>query len=119
LETLRRSFRVVPRTTIDEVFVDATVRALQSYELHFWEELYFEEGEEGCIYWAKLVGIFEQGVRRVIRALSRRAKVDSEEWVCLRKFEPSCPELTANTPFWSDDETGYLMWFSPYSGQDC
>lgn len=110
LNRLRRSVRVMSHDVIAQVLQEAVVVALQHYELKFWEELFLEEGESNCVFWAKLVGLLDPVHEKIIKALRRRKDGDAFGWQVLLLALPPPPELPALN-FMDDDMTGFLEYF--------
>jgi hypothetical protein len=107
---LRRAVRILPQADVLALLQDATLQALRDYEQKFWEELFMEEGESNCRYWAKLTGILDPVVDGILRALGRRRDGDDSEWLALSRPAPT-PPLCPALDFTSDDMTGFLMYF--------
>ncbi len=108
---LRRTVRVVPQIDVLQLLQEAVVEALQTFEQKFWEELFAEEGEENCVYWAKLVGIYDPVHESIIKALVRRQDGDDSAWSALTQAPSAPPPYPAFLDFTSDDMTGFLMYF--------
>jgi hypothetical protein len=112
---LRRAVRILPQVDAYRLLQDAVVTALQSFELKFWEEFFQEEGEANCIYWARLVGIYDSVHENIIRALGRRRDGDDSLWLALVGVAPSPPRFPTSLDFTSDDMTGFIMYFDDVS----
>jgi hypothetical protein len=108
---LRRTVRVVPQADAYLLLQNAVLMALKNHELKFWEELFLEEGEENCIAWAKLVGLYDPVHASIIRALGRRRDGDESEWFALPRVEYLPPPYPNFLDFTSDDMSGFLMHF--------
>ncbi len=108
---LRRAVRVVPQADVFSLLQNAVVTALRNYNKKFWEELFMEEGEKNCVMWAKLVGLYDPGHAKCIRALSRRRDGDASEWLALTGVESPPPAYPPFFDFMSDDMTGHFMHF--------
>jgi hypothetical protein len=106
--------RIVPQVDVTRILQDAVLAALQSYSDKFWEELFMEEGEENCIYWAKLVGLLDPVHEKLIRALGLRKDGDASEWRALTGVAPLPPPIPASFNYMDDDMTGFMMWFHDF-----
>jgi hypothetical protein len=89
----------------------AVHQALLEHELKFWEELHDVEGTDSCVFWAKLIGIFDPEIRDILLALDKRAKGDSSLWVKFTCIASSPPPLPSWIDFTSDDMTGFVQLF--------
>jgi hypothetical protein len=114
LAQLRRSVRIVPQADVIRILQEAVLAALQDYEEKFWEELFLEEGEANCIYWAKLVGLYDPVIEKLIRALGLRRDGDASAWLTLVGVAPPPPPPPALFNFMNDDMTGHMMWFDDF-----
>jgi hypothetical protein len=92
---------------------EAVTVALQNYELKFWEELFMEEGEENCVFWAKLVGLFDSVHEKIIRALGRRRDGNDFEWQILRCALSPPPKPPAFN-FMDNNLTGFMGYFGHF-----
>ncbi len=108
---LRRAVRIMPQNDVFQLLQEAVLVALQIHEQKFWEELFEVEGEDNCIYWSKLVGLYDPVHASIIKALGRRRDGYESEGLALACDPPSPPPLPAFLDFSSDDMTGFLMYF--------
>jgi hypothetical protein len=106
--------RIVPQVDVIRILQDAVLVALQDYEKRFWEELFLEEGEENCIYWAKLVGLFDPVHKKLIKALGLRRDGDASVWLAMTGAAPPPPPFPADLKFMNDEMTGFTMWFGDF-----
>ncbi len=112
LRSLRRAFRVVPQSEIDETFIKAVTEALRDHELRFWEELFEEAGEDDCVFWMKLVGLYEPQCIKIINALWLRSKGRPDKWLKLTEKISVAPKFREDLDFKSDETCGLMMWFA-------
>jgi hypothetical protein len=88
----------------------AVLEALQIHEQKFWMEL-FLEGKSNCIYWAKLVGIYDPVVGNILEALAQREAGDASAWIELARVDPVPPPSPTPIDYTSNDMTGFMQWF--------
>jgi hypothetical protein len=96
------------------MFVAAVVQALQIFEQNFWEEFFSVEGESNCIFWAKLVGIFDPDVQSIVTALALREAGDALQWDNIAREVQLPPPVPASFNYWSNDMTGFMQWFDGF-----
>ncbi len=74
------------------------------------------EGKANCIYWAKLIGIYDPVISDILEALNKRETGDATPWTNLARVDPTPPPIPSWIEYTSNDMTGFIQWFDDFLG---